>query len=154
MNETERAYCAGIVDGEGCISLTMHQQPTKAGWKDQVCHKVYVSNTDKRLLEWFVGVTGLGAVKSYSPGRSTRLERFDPARVKPLYVWAIWGSGIRQFLPQILPYLILKREHAELILESLAITRGQGYGSHLMEEQKERRREIAVRMRELNRRGL
>lgn len=154
MKKIEGAYCAGIIDGEGCISLTIHRQLTKYGWKDQVCHKVYVANTNKRLLEWLVEITGLGKVKKYSQSKSTKWERFDSAKIKPLFVWAIWGNGIRQFLPQILPYLVIKQEHAELMLESLKVTGGQGYGSHLTEEQKQRRREIADRMKELNKRGL
>ena len=142
--------------------MTLHKQKTKHGWGEQISHKVSVSNTDTKLLQWLVDTTGLGAIKPQWQNPSPKQERFNSRNIKPLFVWALWATGIRQLLPQILPFLVCKRRHAELMLESVDLTKrrvgreyaGKGKGYPLNEEAKQRRREIASEMKQLNQRGI
>lgn len=162
LTKIQRGYLAGVIDCEGTISITMHQQRTKTGFGEQIMHKMAVSNTDTRLLQWLVDVTGLGNVKPSSQSNSTKLERFDKTRIKPLYIWGLWANNIRQLLPVIMPYLVIKGRQAELMMESLGLTKervgrayaGRGKGYPLSQEAKQRRREIVNEMRKLNQRGL
>ncbi len=162
LTKEQGAYIAGIIDGEGTISITIHPQKTKSGVGEQILHKVAVSNTDKRLLHWLVDATGLGQVKSVSMPRQTTLERFDAAKIKPLFIWGLWANGIRELLPEIIPYLVIKHRHAELMLDSLEQTKlrvgrefaGKGKGWPLSDTAKAKRRVIVTEMKALNKRGL
>lgn len=149
LMETQKAYLAGLIDGEGCISITIEPKANK-GWGRFSC-KAYICNTNRELLEEVENMTGIGKV---SPGgKSYETRRLNP-QWKPVYIWAIYAKMMRLFLPLITPFLIAKREQAKLASEFLTLTKGQGYGSNLTLEQKQRREEIAARMKELNRRGL
>lgn len=162
LTEPQKAYIAGIIDGEGTISVTMHHQKIKSGIGEQILHKVAVSNTEVRLLEWLVGTTGLGAVKVASKSKTTKLARFDITKNKPLFIWGLWGNSIRQLLPEIIPYLVIKQRHATLMLDSLEQTKnrkgreycGMDKGFPLTDKAKERRRWIVAEMKWLNRRGV
>lgn len=102
----EKAYIAGIVDGEGCISITRRKIKSKRSnnWFYQT--QVIVVNTDKRLIDFLVSLYG-GFVTS---------PRREKAGHKPIYRWVITGNDMRQLLEDTLDYLILKREQARLAL--------------------------------------
>ena len=98
MTEPEKAWLACALDTDGHISIThlygkLHNPI------------VGVSNTNKELVEKAASLIGVN-VKN---GRGT---------IKPMYVAVSqgrWACSI--ILPQVLPYLIIKRENAERVLE-------------------------------------
>ena len=99
MSDNEQAWFAGLFDGEGCV-----------GWpRRHVLHSVYLSvtNTNKRLIDKIVEVSGTGRVKP--------VARNNP-RHSAAWVWACYGDNARSILRQILPWLIIKREAAEVAL--------------------------------------
>lgn len=95
MNSERLAYMAGIVDGEGCI--TIHSTRGYFGLE------IYVVNTYKPLLDWveslFGGATYLHKVKT-----------------SPRWDWQIRGKDAQDLLITLLPYLIVKRNQAELAI--------------------------------------
>ena len=132
MNDTERAYIAGIIDGEG--SLMVYPFKSKDGYTIYQA-RLTVGNTKKELIDYLEKTTGIGRVRvSHTP------------RGKPFYYWALHGNNIRKFLPGILPYLLLKRKQAGLLLEYLSIVK-VGY-RHLQGD--DRRVGIASEMHRLN----
>ena len=99
MTEVQAAWFAGVFDGEGCV-----------GWpRRTVIHSVSlaVSNTNKPLIDKINEVTGTGRV---IPGKR-RSNRHSPH-----WKWACYGDNARSILRQILPWLIVKREAAEVAL--------------------------------------
>ncbi|MFH1726221.1 MAG: LAGLIDADG family homing endonuclease [Elusimicrobiota bacterium] len=103
MAETDKAYLAGLIDGEGTITLTRHHrnqfpQP-----------RVSISNNSLELLEWVRERLGCGNIIRRSP----RKEHHGKS-----YVWQVQlaGSALK-VLREIRPYLVLKRRHADLLLE-------------------------------------
>lgn len=148
MTEVEKAYLAGLVDGEGCISITSSSTPNKKSCSFSV--SLSVSNTDIELLNHIVAITGIGKITLSSRSRKSR-ELFP--QWKPVYLWRVFAVEMRLLLPIILPYLVGKRQRAQLVTEFFALTKGQGYGSHLSAPEKYVRDQILAELKELNRRG-
>lgn len=139
-SEKELAYMAGIIDGEGTISIDYRfHRKNKSAHK---YHRPYLSvpNTDKRLIDWihqrFSGCIAFRAAKNNS---------------RALYEWHAKTSDLEKILNALLPYLFLKKEQAELILRiKKTIVLGT---KKLSIETVSYREEITKRIRVLNSRG-
>jgi hypothetical protein len=123
-------YIAGIWDGEGSFSITRHK--IQRGRYEQLRANVSMSNTDERIIH---------AVKkyAYSIGCGCWIRAY-PRRpnTKMQYELKIVSLADRiKFTKSILPYLIGKKERAELLLEFLESrlnkisTRRDGFGRYL-----------------------
>ena len=101
-SETERAYAAGILDGEGCIMA----RPNHGNYF------ITVHNTNQEVLDYLQSVFRIGVVK----------ERTDkgPLSKLPAYIWQIYGAyPCYDFLKALMPYLIIKRETAKNAMKSV-----------------------------------
>ena len=128
------SYLAGIIDGEGSVDARFkHKMRT-------VDFTLSVANTDVRLIEWIVENFG---------GRAIPIRQANP---KHKIVWrVIWNvQDATQVLEDVMPYLIVKRERAELYLSLRAL---MGRGEHLTDEIRQQRLDLGARMAELNKRG-
>lgn len=100
LAETDAAYIAGIIDGEGCINLSHYRA------EGVYSPKMAVAITSEPLVDYLVEVAQAHKSK-YT--RST-------AGGRTAY-HAIWRANkMRWLLPQIEPYMIIKREQANVIL--------------------------------------
>lgn len=105
MKKTDLAYFAGIIDGEGCITLAKNTK-TSAHSGNTYYVVVTVSNTNEWLCQQLKFAFG-GCF-------STNLE--DHIKWKPQHHWSISCNKAKLFLEAILPYLKLKKPQAELAL--------------------------------------
>lgn len=105
MTEVEKAYIAGIIDGEGCIHITKKpaSKITTGHWSYQV--GIYIGNTDKRMLEFVHRLCG-GGLKAHK----------TPEGCKQCYELYFTGDRVQELLKDILPYLITKKEQAKNVL--------------------------------------
>lgn len=109
MNEVECAYIAGFVDGEGCIGLWREKRlSNKCGFRFHPA--LEANNTNFEVLYRIREMMG--------NGRIVHIFNKQPNR-KPGYKLQLFPNQIRHILPQIMPYLIIKREQARLVLEYL-----------------------------------
>ena len=139
-------YLAGLIDGEGHISITRSDKPeyrTQRGtMKLYPCPVRYglvvaVSNTDIRLVKWLKETFG----GSYNGGRPFKKH----PNWKPKYQWNVCGNKDKElFLLALLPYLVLKREQAIIALEFVRLRN---------EKAPEKRQELYERNIVLNKRG-
>lgn len=98
---TAIAYLGGLIDGEGTVSLRR-----KIGNHFNI--EVYITSSNKPMLEWVRRVFG-GKIYTYNrKGDTTRL---------PQHKWHIHSRGAEDLLKMVLPYLIIKGEHARLAIE-------------------------------------
>ena len=108
MTEAERAYLAGILDGEGCLAIYKQFQkatPIRAArW--HFFPRVTVGNTRLELLFWLKQKLG-GAVN---------VNTKQIGRRKTGYRWTCSDRRAIEVITLALPYLLLKRSQAELIL--------------------------------------
>jgi hypothetical protein len=137
-NETESAYTAGIIDGEGCIRL---QRKTFG-------LDVSVGNTDLNLLIWLKEVWG---GKIYLNG--VRAKR-PTGNNKPFFHWRICGAMAFPFLEQIVPFLVIKKDRAMKALELREVYgRKNNYLPGFNESMRAKRIEIQRALAEMNQRG-
>lgn len=95
---------AAFIDGEGCIGILQHRQPTKRRPGGQMLLKVDTTNTDPRLAEWckekFGGITTIATSKN--------------PKHRSVYRWFAHGEHAATILELCLPFFLLKREQAEI----------------------------------------
>jgi hypothetical protein len=102
LSAPEAAYLAGLIDGEGSITLSRKHR----GENRQLV--VSISNTDRRLLEWVVKTVGSGWVTS----KCTRSVTHTPS-----YAYKVANTQALDLLGQICSYLqTYKKARAELVL--------------------------------------
>jgi len=101
LEEIEKAYLAGIVDGEGTITLTRHHKSELPG------PNVTIANNDLKLLQW---------VKERAGGTIVSKKKRRPHHDNS-YVWGIKQDRAIRFLEIIIKYLIVKKPQAELIVK-------------------------------------
>ena len=94
------AYTAGIIDGEGHIAIL--NKPDCRSRKVQVG----VTNTNEWLCQWLKMQFG-GRVFTWKPYQKNW---------KPAYRWTLEFKRASDFLKLALPYLNIKRAHAEIAI--------------------------------------
>ena len=142
MTSEEWAYFAGILDGEGSIML-IHHFPRVGNNKYEFWQPtVRVSNTDERLIYW---------LQERFEGSHIFLRNNRPQQ-RDAWAWQARTAEISHILEGAMPYLILKWEQAEIVLEYCATHKYVGRRGH-PPEMVARRRKMAERLKELNRRG-
>jgi hypothetical protein len=96
MADTELAYLAGIVDGEGTITIARRQRFFRPA--------MTVANTSMLLVDWFRerGFTSHRAVNN---------------KGRPFWRLGWGGYSLGEALKPLLPFLVIKRRHAELLIE-------------------------------------
>lgn len=99
MEEVKKAYLAGIIDGEGTVTLMKHHK------NETHIPFVGIANNNLALLKWIKSLAG-GNICS----KKKRLPHHNDS-----YVLNIRQDRALRFLGEIKQYLIVKRRQAELI---------------------------------------
>ena len=137
MSPCEAAWVAGIIDGEGTI--TIRTKPYPGGKRYQVA-SLSACNTDTELIARLVEYTGIGRLHFQLRANHKRKE-----------IWR-WQTDQRQaaaVVEQLLPWLTPKRRVGELLLEMQSLRRCGKYRDGALERQ----REIVAEVRACNQRG-
>ena len=123
------AYLAGIVDGEGSISIGKHIRKTKIG---DTCTlymaRLNVVNTNLEVMNFITKVFGkhyLGKERTTSKNRTLPTNVSDDHKLRVLnpnwnicYRWQINGTyAVLEILEKLYPYLIIKKKQAEIVME-------------------------------------
>lgn len=146
MEATTAAYIAGIIDGEGAIFISKGK-PQKQCISPAYVACVRVGNTDKRLIDFLLQVTGVGAIHE---------RKMPNDRWKTCWMWAVTGPRAGAVLREIRPLLLLKGAQADVLLEFLDNFKSfelSGNRSGVSAEELARRESLRQRIRELNRKG-
>lgn len=99
----DAAYFAGIVDGEGCIQL---QPSTNKHGKTYVSARVSIDNTNLAVLERAHTLFG-GSIHKKPANKWSKRQ---------LYAWVASGNEALELCRQIVPYMIIKQNQAELLI--------------------------------------
>jgi hypothetical protein len=116
MNTAQRAYLAGLVDGEGCICISKNHPIDRRG-KVPRMHIQYnleltITNTNLRIIRW---------LSKYADGRRVSKGR-KLARRKIAYNWrATSREHLKQLLENITPFLQAKRKQAAIAQAFMAM---------------------------------
>ena len=108
--EAEKAYTAGIVDGEGSIFIRFRlRERGRHGISHEFTTSISIANTNKDMLHWLQRIWNLDTKLLFRKGNEKNKD-----------VWTLRVENkhaIRLMLNEILPYLIIKRKNAELLLD-------------------------------------
>jgi len=132
------AYTAGLLDGEGSVQINHSNTGSgKAYWS--LC--VQICNVGEGFLEslreeW----GGIGSL-TYWTSRGSRKNR-------RICNWRFHSAQAEWFLKQLLPYLRLKKEHAQIAIEFRGFV--APHKGWFTPERLEKRSQLALRIRELN----
>ncbi len=104
ISDVEAAYAAGILDGEGSISVTRNHSTR---WPSP---QVSVASTDRELLGWFRERFG-GSISTKQPRKANHSLSFD---------WKLTDRRALRFLQIVRPYLVIERKirRCDLLLKA------------------------------------
>jgi hypothetical protein len=131
--DTELAYLAGFIDGEGSICVFGYHNRRHSALR------LTAYNTNREVLEWIAFNFG---------GRVRPVKRRTPKN-RPQFVWEISARPAATILLAIRPYLQVKAQQAELFLEVVATL--QSNNTAVADNVLDFRRRIAARVSALNR---
>lgn len=93
------AYCAGYFDGEGCIHVSENSGTLRL--------HVLITSGDKNTLNLFKQLLGGNVL----PRENTKDNR------RQMFTWRVGGYGALDAMKQMVPFLIAKREQAQLVFD-------------------------------------
>jgi hypothetical protein len=114
LTETQAAYLAGLLDGEGHITIIKSR---RSGGLHKGNHYAYARMS--------IGITHDVLVEmqaEYGFGKIYHLKSRNKKH-KNLISWSISSNIMRAVLPQVLPYLRVKKKQAELVLQYLSLAK-------------------------------
>ncbi len=113
LSATDAAYIAGLLDGEGTVTLTRKHR------NENHQLALSISNTDLPLLRYVYETVGAGKITAK---RTTRINH------TPSYTYAIYNRQALALLKQLFPYLkTYKAKRASMILANyVSLTKRNG----------------------------
>lgn len=106
ISELDWARLAAFIDGEGCITISA--RGGHLHHKKNQHMKVFIANTDMRLMNWLRNTFG---------GTVNGKRRQDRERHKPCYVWTVCSEIAWLVLLCCEPYFIVKRDQSKVALK-------------------------------------
>ncbi len=115
--DTDLAWAAGIIDGEGCILLNIDKK------RNVYTPRIHVTNTDAKMLLKLKGMFG-GNIYAAR-------HKNDKAHWKPRWMWVVLSQHAITVVALLLPYLVTKKDQAEIFIEFSNTRRQRGNNESL-----------------------
>jgi hypothetical protein len=143
LTPEERAYLAGLIDGEGSIFVSAVGPHRKKTVYPIVC----IGMTHRGVIEWLAARLRSGKVQIHN---QTNLRRYG--YMKPQYRFQLFGKRAKLLCAALLPYLRVKDRQAQLV-SSFPIEGRVAPGVKLSEEMNQLRYELRDQINSLNHEG-
>jgi hypothetical protein len=140
-------YLAGLIDGEGYVGIRRCLKKEK-GRKDQLEFKptVVIANTNYNLM-LMLKKTFYGSICKKNLGLKILW--------KQSYSFEFNRTEIKEILPKLIPYLIIKKEQAILVMDLFKTYKNHyGVGHAYTKEQISKKEELHIKSLKLNKRGI
>lgn len=147
VQDVELAYFAGLIDGEGTITLERTGNRRLSGVMG-LAPKIIITNTDDSIIQFSINMfKRLGTnphIKSQPAGYGTRKRTCYWVTIQGL-------TKCKKIIPHILPYLLAKNLQARLLMDFIEhrgktnVAKGKPYGKYELN--------ILEKVRALNHRG-
>lgn len=150
LEETDHAWAAGIIDGEGYIGMTMQKPGTNrrmsTGFQVKISVRMTCERTIRRLFDLYGGTFKLCLPK-------------NPQKHRTCYEWYVGDLKTFEVLCKLVPYLVTKQDQAQLVIEYRnncypEPERGRFRGRSCTQELVQMRFSYYEALRELNKRGV
>jgi len=145
--ETEKAYIAGFIDGEGCIRIEKRKSSSKLYEFDFEAW-VIVTNTNSQVLEELKSITGVGIIYIYK-----KLPKSGNGKWRPCHRWQIVGMQAKDLLRAIYPYLKIKKTQTDAVLNFPCSVKLGGHKMRNLQFYNEQM-QVFLQIKDLNRRGI
>lgn len=107
MSSHDAAYLAGFIDADGSISIRMTTNPRRRK-KVQLHATIAIYNTNVEVMNWLANKIG---------GQHSRMFKKHQRHKDILVLQSRSVIDVAKILRTVLPYLIVKRRQAEIVLE-------------------------------------
>ena len=148
------AYLAGIVDGEGSLCIYRVNPAKYNRYQTPNFRSVLnISNTRVELMHWLD--ENFSNFNSGHKKHRRSIFKKNSTHERWIYEWVVQGHRLLDICQQLLPYLVLKKRQAELIIEFRSTYTQKGFGKDtpLNPEIMAHREDIRVEMCRLNAKG-
>jgi len=102
-------YLAGYIDGDGCFYCG-HVKQGRYGSGYQFSIKLVVTSCEKVSIDWMKNTFGGNGEKQSRPAKNRPNDRI-------VYHWIVTGELLDHILPRIEPYLKVKKQHCQIMIE-------------------------------------
>jgi hypothetical protein len=148
-DKTKWSYLAGLIDGEGCISIfhrvkegeqltRIHKTRANTHPYKMFAMRISITNTYLPLMKWLIA--NFGGVY-YQKRESVNGH-------KASYEWRPKGrNNVEKMLLGILPYMVIKKEQTQIALDYIRMTIAG-------ERNPDKREQLYLRAKDLNRKGI
>ena len=116
MTKTKKelyAYLAGLIDGEGTICISKSRKPPKTFRNPLYCETVSIRMVNPLALKLCYEIFG----GSFLRDTDSRCQWGKSFTTNKLFSWRASHKKIEKVLTKLLPYLIIKKRRAEIVLE-------------------------------------
>lgn len=137
--ETDLAWAAGFIDGEGCITIRRYRVPGGRNLAYQVA--IVVANTHRESVEKVCAILGVGKIFILKKDASLPY-------LLPSWQYHANAQQAKQVLTKIYPYLVTKKRDADIALEYLNMEIGSYGRNGVPDEIMQKREELYWRIRE------
>jgi len=124
VSETDKAYTAGIIDGEGYIGISYDRKR----W--HIRERVDVHMKYATIPRWLKKTWG-GFIMKVDDG----------------YIWRVGAIETRILCKEILPYMVLKRRQARVILQLQKVKEKRRPGENDTPEIKDKKHQLYTRLK-------
>jgi hypothetical protein len=139
------AWTAGIIDGEGCLSIHVLHSPRHGKVYESYQFELAVANTDLAVLDNLQRIWGVG--KRYWSNK----DKSVLANHKRAYLWIVYGWEATEIIRTVYECLVGKRVRADVWLGAIKHRPGKGRKTPIDDLVVLRR--ASAEMKRLNRRG-
>ena len=143
LSEAKAMWLAGVIDGEGTVGVYKQHRPANKS-KVRYFANVQVAGTHKGFIEEVARTMGCS---SYVSEKANRIQQGH----KPVWSVAARRRYVRRTLEAVLPYLIIKKEQAALVLEFVSKVENATCHTHNLTPEFEK---FYQQMKVLNKRGV
>jgi hypothetical protein len=108
LTEVEVAYLAGLIDGEGCISMTKDLHASGDRKVRYRVHLAVATTTSQILVDWLI--------RKLKPMKNGLNRKRENPKHATAYSVRLSEVPAEELLNRVRPYLVIKRRHADLFL--------------------------------------
>jgi hypothetical protein len=117
ISETDKAYLAGLIDGEGCISILSHTQ------NGRLKHtlNLKISSSDLAVLNYLRDKYEMGYVSCSAK------DGANGENCRAVYAWGASSQKARILIEMAMPYMLIKKEQADIAIKFQETMRPVGH---------------------------
>ena len=132
MTETDKAYLAGIIDGEGTIGINKSSR-----WYQ---FRIMVYNDNVELMDW---------IQLRCGGKISSRDRHGRGVLS--YEWKLYGISAIQLVSYLIPYIVIKKDQADVAQQWFkTMSGGINPSVRLTDTEKEERMRLYYLMKSYN----